>query len=45
MNQGLLKINWNFTMLLKEMSDKDDYMSHIILLQDLINEYEMKLRL
>ena len=29
----------------KEMSDKDDYMSHIILLQDLINEYEMKLRL
>lgn len=28
----------------KEMLDKDDYMSHIILLQDLINEYEMKLR-
>ena len=28
----------------KEMLDKDDYISHIILLQDLINEYEMKLR-
>ena len=28
----------------KEMPYKDDYMSHIILLQDLINEYEMKLR-